>query len=98
MYVTVPNPTELHRCVFSTEHAGLLLFSTVLLLHGCCLDIKGKLKLWWLCLEGLVTCSLRFDLAAKSECGEVNHIVGETQNLLHITLSSSRNKNVAYGT
>lgn len=78
MYMTVTNPTELHRCFFSTEYAELLLFCTVLLLHGYCLVIKGNLKPQWLCLVGLVTCPLRLGLAAKYECREANHIVGET--------------------
>lgn len=78
MYMTVTNPTELHRCFFGIEYAELQ-FCTVLLLHGYCLVIKGKLKpQWWLCLVSLVTCPLRLGLAAKSECREVNHIVGKT--------------------
>lgn len=78
MYMTVTNPTELHRCLFNTECAELLLFYTVLLLHGYCLVIKGNLKPQCLCLVGLVTCPLSLGLAAKYECREVNHIVGET--------------------
>lgn len=77
MYMTVTNATELHSCFFSIEYAELLLFCTVLLLHGYCLVIKGKLKPQWLCVVGLVTCPLRLGLAGKSECREVNYIVGE---------------------
>lgn len=65
MYMTVTNPTELHRCFSSTEYTGLLLFCTVLLLHGYCLVIKGKLQPQWLCLVGLGTCPLRLGLAAE---------------------------------
>lgn len=98
MYMTVANPTKLHRCFFGTEYAELQ-FCTVLLLHGYCLVIKGKLKpQWWLCLVGLVTCPLRLALALKPECREVNYIVGKTWNPLYITLCSSRNKNMAYAT
>lgn len=78
MYMTVTDPTELHRCFFSIEFAELLLFCTVLLLHGYCLVIKGKLKPQWLCLMGLVTCPLRLCLTGKPKSREVNHIVGET--------------------
>lgn len=77
MHMTVTNPTELRRCFFGLEYAELQ-FCTVLLLHGYCLVIKGKIKPQWLCLVGLVTCPLRLTLAAKSECREVNHIVGKT--------------------
>lgn len=48
IYVHDCNTTELHRCFFCIEYAELLQFCTVLLLHGYCLVIKGKLKPQWL--------------------------------------------------